>query len=100
MVIFPPHFITELWPTPTKVTNQPPTLRRAQGPLRYREDRALRDFDVAMRFDPKNALALYARGLTLLKKGDAEAGRADIAAAKAINPDVAEQYNDSESAVR
>jgi tetratricopeptide (TPR) repeat protein len=63
-------------------------------------DLALPDFDVVMRFDAKNALALYARGLTLLKKGDAEAGKTDIAAAKAINPDIAEQYNHSESAVR
>jgi tetratricopeptide (TPR) repeat protein len=63
-------------------------------------DHALRDFDVVMRFDANNALALYARGLTLLKKGDAEAGRTDIAAAKAINPNIAEQYNNSESAVR
>ena len=33
-------------------------------------------------------------------KGDAEAGKADIAAAKVINPDVAEQFDHSESAVR
>jgi tetratricopeptide (TPR) repeat protein len=50
-------------------------------------DRALTDFDVVMRFDARNALALYARGLTLIKKGDTEAGNADITAAKAINPD-------------
>jgi lipoprotein NlpI len=30
-------------------------------------DRALPGFDVVMRFDAKNALTLYARGLTLLK---------------------------------
>jgi tetratricopeptide (TPR) repeat protein len=30
---------------------------------------SLRDFDVVMRFNPRNALALYARGLTLLEKG-------------------------------
>jgi tetratricopeptide (TPR) repeat protein len=63
-------------------------------------DQALTDFDVVMRFDAKNALALYARGLTLLKKGDAEAGKAAIAAAKAINPHIAEQFDHSESAVR
>ena len=63
-------------------------------------DHALRDFDVVMRFDANNALALYARGLTLLKKGDAEAGRADIAAAKAINPNIADQFDHSQSTVR
>jgi tetratricopeptide (TPR) repeat protein len=63
-------------------------------------DHALTDFDVVLRFDAKNALALYARGLTRLKKGDAEAGKADIAAAKAINPSIAEQFDPSESAVR
>jgi len=31
----------------------------------------------------------------LLKKGDTEAGNADIAAAKAITPDIAEQFDPS-----
>jgi tetratricopeptide (TPR) repeat protein len=57
---------------------------------------SLRDLDVVMRFNPRNALALYARGLTLLKKGDTEAGNIDISAAKAINPNVAEQFDHSE----
>jgi tetratricopeptide (TPR) repeat protein len=63
-------------------------------------DRALADFDVVVQFDQKNALALYARGLTLVKKGDAAAGKADIAAAKAIDPNVAEQFDHSESPSR
>jgi tetratricopeptide (TPR) repeat protein len=63
-------------------------------------DRALADFDVVMRFNAKNALALYARGLTLLKKGDGEAGKADIAAAKEINPNIAEQFDHSDSPMR
>jgi hypothetical protein len=53
-----------------------------------------------LRFDAKNALALYARGLTVLRKGDAEAGEADIAAAKAINPNIAEQFDHSQSTAR
>jgi tetratricopeptide (TPR) repeat protein len=61
---------------------------------------SLRDFDVVMRFNPRNALALYARGLTLLKKGDTEASNNDISAAKAINPDIAEQFDHSESPSR
>jgi tetratricopeptide (TPR) repeat protein len=57
--------------------------------------RALGDFGVVLQFNPKNALALYARGWMLLKKGDTEAGNADIAAAKAINPNIAEQFDSS-----
>jgi tetratricopeptide (TPR) repeat protein len=63
-------------------------------------DRALADFDVVLRFNPKNALALYARGLTLLIKGDGEASKADIAAAKEINPNIAEQFDHSDSPLR
>jgi tetratricopeptide (TPR) repeat protein len=63
-------------------------------------EHSLRDFDVVMRFNPKNALALYARGLTLLKKGDTEAGKDEINAAKAINPNVAAQFDHSESPSR
>ena len=63
-------------------------------------EQSLRDFDVVMRFNPKNALAMYARGLTLLKKGDIVAGEAEISAANAINPDIAEQFDRSESPSR
>ena len=58
-------------------------------------DHALTDFGVVLQFNPKSALVLYARGLTLLKKGDTGAGNADIIAAKAINPDIAEQFDPS-----
>jgi tetratricopeptide (TPR) repeat protein len=61
---------------------------------------SLRDFDVVTRFNPRNALALYARGLTLLRKGESEAGKIDISSAKAINPDIAEQFDHSESPSR
>jgi len=63
-------------------------------------EHSLADFDVVLRFNAENALALYAGGLTLLKKGDAEAGAANIAAAKSINPNIAEQFDHSESSVR
>ena len=59
-------------------------------------EQSFRDFDVVMRFDPKNALAMYARGLTLLNKGAIVAGKTAISDAEAINPDIAEQFNDSE----
>jgi tetratricopeptide (TPR) repeat protein len=58
-------------------------------------DHALGDFDVVLRFNAKNALALYARGIVRLKKGDTQSGAADIAAAKAINSNVAEEYEHS-----
>jgi tetratricopeptide (TPR) repeat protein len=63
-------------------------------------EQSLSDFDVVMWFDPRNALALYARGLTLLKKGDTEAGKSEISAAKAIDPHIAEQFDHSESPSR
>ena len=58
-------------------------------------DHALADFGVVLQFKPKNALALYARGWMLLKKGDTEGGDADIAAAKAIDPNIADQFDPS-----
>lgn len=58
-------------------------------------DRALADFDVVIRFNPKSALAIYARGMMFIKKGDTEHGNADIAAAKEIDPGIAEQFDTS-----
>ena len=51
-------------------------------------DRAIADYNEAVRLAPDSALALYLRGLARQKKGD-KAGIADIAAAKRIDPDVA-----------
>jgi len=48
-----------------------------------------------LRFNSKNSLALYGKGLAEMKNGDAQAGMADIAAAKAINPNVAEEFEHS-----
>ena len=42
--------------------------------------------------DPKDADSLYGRGLAKLKSGDKAGGEADIAAAKAIKPDIADVY--------
>ena len=58
-------------------------------------DHALGDFDVVLRFNAKNALALYGRGVARLKKGDAQSGSADIAAAKAINANVVQEFEHS-----
>ena len=59
-------------------------------------DRAIADFEMVLRFNTKNALALYGRGLLKLKKGDTQSGTADIAAAKAINSNVVEEFEHSE----
>ena len=58
-------------------------------------DHAVGDFDVVLRFNSKNALALYGRGIVKVKKGDPQSGSADIATAKAINSNVAEEFEHS-----
>jgi tetratricopeptide (TPR) repeat protein len=55
-------------------------------------DDAVADFDAALKIDPKAAAALYGRGLARRQKGDAAGGEADMAAAKAILPDIAERF--------
>lgn len=57
-------------------------------------DLAIADFDEAIRQIPKNASALYGRGLAKQKKGDRPGGAADLAAATAIKPDIAKDYDE------
>jgi hypothetical protein len=45
--------------------------------------------NTAVAQNAKDADSLYARGVAKLKKGDSAGGNADIAAAKAIKPDIA-----------
>jgi len=54
-------------------------------------DAAVSDYDAALRIEPQRAFALYGRGLARLKNEDA-AGDSDIAAAKAIQADIGEEY--------
>ena len=54
-------------------------------------DAAVSDYEAALRINPEAAFALYGRGLARLKNED-PAGAADIAAAKALQPDIAEEY--------
>jgi tetratricopeptide (TPR) repeat protein len=51
-------------------------------------DRAVRDYDRAIELDPGYAAAFYNRGIVKLKHGKIRGGNADIAAAKAVNPDI------------
>ena len=55
-------------------------------------DLAIADYELRFRLEPKSAHSLYGRGYARQKKGDAAGGSADIAAAKAIQPDIAEVY--------
>jgi len=52
--------------------------------------KAISDFTAVLRVDPKNPTVLYRRGTIYLNSGDIEAGNADLAEAKAIKPDIAE----------
>lgn len=52
---------------------------------------ALADYDAALGFNPHIAWSLYMRGLVRIVLGQAEAGRADQAAAVAIQADIAEK---------
>ena len=56
-------------------------------------DKAIADYDaaLAMTKDPSQANWLYGRGVSKLKKGDTADGNADIASAKAIKADIAEE---------
>ena len=52
--------------------------------------KAISDFTAVLRVDPKNPTVLYRRGTTYLNSGNIEAGNVDLAEAKAIKPDIAE----------
>jgi len=57
-------------------------------------DEAIADFDGALRAKPAQAVALYGRGVARLNRHDSAAGVDDIAAAKAIQADIADQFAD------
>ena len=58
--------------------------------------KAISDFTTVLRVDPKNPTVLYRRGTAYLNSGDVEAGSADLAEAKAIKPDIAEDIRRGE----
>ncbi|HEY2356944.1 MAG TPA: aspartyl protease family protein [Phenylobacterium sp.] len=57
-----------------------------------RTDEAVLQYGAAIRAQPLAAQALYLRGLAELKKGDKAAGDADLAAAKAIDPNLTQEF--------
>jgi tetratricopeptide (TPR) repeat protein len=54
-------------------------------------DKAIADYDVALKINPNDVHSLYGRGIAELKKGESN-GNADIAAAEAIAPGIAEDF--------
>ena len=67
--------------------------RRAAAYHRKEENRkALADFEAALRIEPNFPYALYGRGVVRQAQGDAAGGRADIAAARRMQQDVAERF--------
>jgi tetratricopeptide (TPR) repeat protein len=55
-------------------------------------DSAITDYNSALRLDPRLAKSLYGRGLAELKKGNVTAGKADLAAARAIEARIADYF--------
>jgi tetratricopeptide (TPR) repeat protein len=51
-------------------------------------DKAIADFDDAVKQNPKNASSLYGRGIAKLRKMKTAEGQADIAAATALSPKI------------
>lgn len=52
-----------------------------------------RDYDAALRIDPRRAGALYGRGIDETREGHAAMGAADLAAATALQSDIAVQFS-------
>jgi len=56
-------------------------------------DRAIADYDTALKLNPKNAIVYYNRGSTYGKKGQYDRAIADYGAAIKLNPKYAAAYN-------
>ena len=54
--------------------------------------RAIADYNMALKSDRQQAHPLYGRGVARLQSGDAAGGNADVDAAKAIEPGIAEEF--------
>ena len=59
------------------------------APSRF--DRSIQQFDAALEKQPKLASSLYGRGIDKLRMGNKASGEADMAAASAIQPNIADQ---------
>jgi tetratricopeptide (TPR) repeat protein/predicted aspartyl protease len=66
-----------------------------RGMIRLRQGeykKAIDDFDDALKLQPKNAVALYARGVAKSKKNKNDSGQVDIDAAETLAPKIGERY--------
>jgi tetratricopeptide (TPR) repeat protein len=54
--------------------------------------KAVADYDAALRIDPKRANSLYGRGLAKIKADNVAGGNLDIAKAKSIQANIAEEF--------
>jgi tetratricopeptide (TPR) repeat protein len=57
-----------------------------------RYDEAIADYDAALLLDPRKVASLYGRGMAKRRKQDFAGGGADIAAARAISPNVSVEF--------
>jgi tetratricopeptide (TPR) repeat protein len=57
---------------------------------KHQYEKAIADFTTVLRGDPHNPIVLYRRGTVYLAEGNVAAGNADIAEAKALKPNIAE----------
>jgi hypothetical protein len=53
---------------------------------------ALHDYNASLQINGRQASSLYGRGIAKIRSGNAAGGRKDIAAAKAIDPKIAEEF--------
>jgi tetratricopeptide (TPR) repeat protein/predicted aspartyl protease len=70
-----------------------PGFRGARALVQFRRakfDKAVADWDVVVAKEPKNAWALYGRGIAKMKEGRVREGEADVKGAEALNPKIAE----------
>jgi tetratricopeptide (TPR) repeat protein len=56
-------------------------------------DKSMVDYDASLFFVPRNAFALYGRGIDKLRKQKVPEGQADIAQAIALSPKIADAFN-------
>ena len=56
-------------------------------------DKSIADYDASLKITPKNAPALYGRGIDKLRKQKTPEGQADIAQAIELSPKIAESFN-------
>ncbi|HRF07765.1 MAG TPA: tetratricopeptide repeat protein [Xanthobacteraceae bacterium] len=78
-----------------KIISDDPDFLDSRGFVYFRMrryDDAIADYNAALKIAPQKAHSLFGRGLAKLGKGDQAGSAADIAAAKAINADIAARY--------